>query len=279
MHSKLLWFTLALVAVLSLTAVASGNVPTMITGKNIKPHTITSRHLVDHTIQAHDLSSTLVKSLRGQTGATGAPGAPGATGATGATGAVGPQGETGAPGPKGDTGATGAAGAKGDTGPAGPKGETGATGAKGDAGATGPVGPPGLRGIPGPPGISNVETDGPYPGRADSANNLHGDQGDQSTAMWANDGTLQTSWVMCAPGKVALGGGFGQDDEQTSKLIVVTSSPVQIAHHQTYFDDPSVYKAIDDEGSFVPNGWLVQGYNTSDHALIVRPWVICATVH
>ena len=96
--------------------------------------------------------------------------------------------------------------------------------------------------------------------------------------MWAADGTLQQSWVMCAPGKVALGGGFGQDDVQTSELRIVTSTPVQIAHGMTYLEDPSVYKPIDPEGSFVPNGWLVQGYNLSDQALIVRPWVICATV-
>jgi len=261
MHSKLLWFTLALVAVLSLTAAASGNVPTMITGKNIKPHTITSRHLVDHTIQAHDLSNAVIQSLRGQAGVTGATGA---TGPTGAAGQQGPQGETGAPGPKGDTGATGA------------KGDTGATG---PAGTTGPAGPKGDRGLPGPPGISNVETDGPYPGRPDTANNLHGDQGAQSTAKWADDGKLQTSWVMCPPGKVALGGGFGQNDEQTNKLQIVTSSPVQIAHGKTYLEDPSVYHAIDAAGSFVPNGWLVQGYNTTGHDLIVRPWVICATVH
>jgi len=276
MHSKLLWFTLALVAVLSVTAAASGNVPSLITGKNIKPHTITSRHLVDHTIQAHDLSASLMQSLRAQTGAAGPTGATGATGAVGPSGPQGATGDTGATGAKGDTGAQGPAGTIGPAGPTGDTGATGATGAKGDTGATGPKGD---RGMPGPPGISNVEADGPYPGRSDSENNLHGNQGDQSTALWAGDGTLQQSWVMCAPGKVALGGGFGQDDEQTNALQIVTSSPVQIANHHTYFDDPSVYKPIDAEGSFVPNGWLVQGYNTSGKALIVRPWVICATVH
>ena len=43
--------------------------------------------------------------------------------------------------------------------------------------------------------------------------------------MWAGDSTLQRSSVMRAPGKVALGGGFGQDDVQTDKLIIVTSAP------------------------------------------------------
>ncbi len=83
---------------------------------------------------------------------------------------------------------------------------------------------------------------------------------------------------MCAPGKVALGGGFGQDDVQTSNLRIVTSSPIEIANGKTYFDDPSVYKPIDPEGSFVPNDWIVQGYNLGTQPLIVRPWVICATV-
>ncbi len=41
-----------------------------------------------------------------------------------------------------------------------------------------------------------------------------------------------------------------------------------------------VYSAIDGDnaGSFVPNAWLVEGYNFSDQDLIVRPWVICAKV-
>ena len=116
MNSKLLWLALALVAVLGLSSAASGHVRGLITGDQIKPHSITSKHLVDHTIQAHDLSTALVTSLRGQTGATGA------------------KGETGAPGPKGDTGATGAQG---------PKGDTGATGPEGLRGPVGPAGPSG----------------------------------------------------------------------------------------------------------------------------------------
>ena len=121
-------------------------------------------------------------------------------------------GKVGANGPqraKGDTGATGEQGKKGD------KGDPGDRGDKGD------------KGDQGKPGISNLETDGPYPGRPDPENNLSGDQGDQSTKLWSHDGTLQTSWVMCAPGKTALGGGFGQDDAQTDQLVIVTSSPAR----------------------------------------------------
>jgi hypothetical protein len=269
MFSKTLWLALALIAVLSLTAAARGRPSYLITGKDIKPHSITSRHLVDHTIQAHDLSAALVHSLQAQTGPAGTTGPKGDTGATGAAGPQGPKGDTGSTGADGPHGKKGATGATGATGPAGVQGPRGLTG------PAGPIGPKGDRGLP---GLANVEADGPYPGRADSQNNLHGSQGDQSTAMWAADGTLQTSWVMCAPGKVALGGGFGQDDVQTSNLRIVTSSPIQIANGKTYLDDPSVYHPIDPEGSIAPNGWIVQGYNLGTQPLIVRPWVVCATV-
>ena len=150
---------------------------------------------------------------------------------------------TGPQGPKGDAGPIGPAGAKGDQ---------GAKGAKGDK------------------GVTNLEADGPYPGRADPENNLQGDEGAQSTTMWAGDGTLQQSWVMCAPGKVALGGGFGQNDYQTDKLVIVTSTPVNVTKDGEFYPAGTPY---DEEGSLLaPNGWLVQGYNQSGQDLIVRPW-------
>ena len=93
-HSKWLWLAVALTAVLGITATASGKLPTLITGKQIAPHQINSAHLVNHTIQAHDLSTSLIASLRGQQGATGA---------TGATGDTGPKGDTGQQGPRGTT--------------------------------------------------------------------------------------------------------------------------------------------------------------------------------
>lgn len=177
----------------------------------------------------------------------------GVVGALGQAGPVGPAGRAGPRGPeglKGDTGATGA------TGPAGPQGETGATGPQG------------------PPGISNVEADGPYPGGGIPPLNSDA-AGYPSTVQWANDSTLQNSWVVCPSGKVALGGGFGQDDAQTDKLVIVSSSPVEFTEDA---NGNWNYQPIDSEGSFVPNGWLVQGYNESGSALVVRPWVICARV-
>ncbi len=108
MRGRLVWAVLALVVVLALTAPASGTVRALITGRDIKPHVISSRHLVDHTIQAHDLSAALIGSLKGQKGSTGP------------AGPQGPKGDTGPSGSKGDAGPAGAQGPKGETGPAGP---------------------------------------------------------------------------------------------------------------------------------------------------------------
>jgi hypothetical protein len=209
----------------------------MITGKQIAPHSITSLHMANHTLQAHDLSQSLIKSLRGQTG---------------------PQGAVGPQGPKGDTGATGATG---DTGKQGLKGETGATG---------------LAGPQGQPGLSAIEADGPYPSLTQLA--TYPGAGANSGDAWVSDPTgqmLQSSWVMCPPGKVAIGGGFGANDVNSSKLVIVTSAP--------FYVDPQTLKpgtpaSIDDEGSIVPNAWLVQGYNMSDQSIVVRPWVVCAKI-
>jgi hypothetical protein len=32
------------------------------------------------------------------------------------------------------------------------------------------------------------------------------------------------------------------------------------------------------DGSYQPNGWMVEGYNRGTTDLVVRPWVICANV-
>ena len=95
MRSKWLWAALALVAVLGITTAASATTRGLITGKQIAPQTINSKHLVNHTIQAHDLSNGLIRSLHG---------------ARGATGQAGPQGMAGPQGPAGLRGATGAQG-------------------------------------------------------------------------------------------------------------------------------------------------------------------------
>jgi hypothetical protein len=124
--------------------------------------------------------------------------------------------------------------------------------------------------------VSNLEADGPYPGRPDSENNLQnlpGNPGAQSTDLWDTTGR-QTSWVQCADGKTALGGGFGDNDADDSMIRVVTSAPVQISNEQI------AYEPIDGDaaGSFKPNGWLVEGYNEGETPITVRPWVVCAEV-
>lgn len=68
MRSKSLSAALAVVAVLSITTAAGGTARSLITGSMIKPHQITSQHLVDGTLRAHDLSATLFTSLNGIAG-------------------------------------------------------------------------------------------------------------------------------------------------------------------------------------------------------------------
>lgn len=125
------------------------------------------------------------------------------------------------------------------------------------------------------PDFSGLEADGPYPG----ATNLT--EGDNSAEKWVGDSgaTLQRSWVMCAPGKVALGGGFSRADEGPAAfkgLQIVTSQPIQVVD-----GNPQAYSPIegDVDGSFAPNGWLVEGFNNNASGeLIVRPHVTCASV-
>jgi hypothetical protein len=236
MHGKWLWFALALVAVLGLTATAGGTVQSMITGKQIAPHSINSLHMVNGTLQAHDLSPALLKSLQGTTGKAGA---------------TGPQGR------QGDTGA------KGDHGDKGDKGEQG------------------------PPGVSNLQTDGPYPGLTQLSDPQFPGGRANSTLQWVGDqgATLQQSWVMCGTGKTALGGGFSRADEGAVAehgLQIVTSSPAQIVNGKVVSltgTDGFTPTPGDPALSFKPNGWLVEGYNNNDGGqLVVRPWVICADV-
>lgn len=241
MGTRALWLALGLAVLTAVVAAAAGGRSVeLIKGKDIAKHSISSQHLVDHTIQAHDLSTTLVQSLRGRQGATGS---------------------------------------QGPAGPQGPKGETGATGSKGETGATGKTG------AQGPPGLANVSTDGPYPGAPVNLQDVVGDGRMNSTEAWTGDGgaSLQQSWVRCADGKVALGGGFGFDGGVSeSQLEVVTSSPAQITKEGEVVSLTGgagfTPVAGDPAGSFVPNGWLVQGFNTeASGSLIVRPWVVCAT--
>jgi F0F1-type ATP synthase membrane subunit c/vacuolar-type H+-ATPase subunit K len=123
--------------------------------------------------------------------------------------------------------------------------------------------------------VTNLEVDGPYPGLTNLI------EGDNSQAMWVGDGgaTLQRSWVMCMPGKVAIAGGFSPAEYSAAvmhDLQIVTSRPAQ-------FEDGvevGVPIAGDVDQSFVANAWLVEGFNNAvgGDDVSVRPWVVCATV-
>lgn len=86
---------------------------------------------------------------------------------------------------------------------------------------------------------------------------------------------------MCPTGKTALGGGFGDNDGGgQNNLNIVSSVPTQVRPVAgggfELFYQPI---AGDAAGSFVPNAWLVEGFNNNTSGeLIVRPHVICAEV-
>jgi hypothetical protein len=119
-----------------------------------------------------------------------------------------------------------------------------------------------------------LEADGPYPGITKLT------QGDNSTDLWTADGgaTLQRSWVKCAAGKNATGGGFGQWDygpEVVKNVQIVTSVPATIRRGEIV--DTPIPGDVDQ--SIKPNGWLVEGFNNGSATDIsVRPWVVCAVM-
>jgi len=118
-----------------------------------------------------------------------------------------------------------------------------------------------------------LEADGPYPGLTRL------DQGANSTDQWVADSgaTVQQSWVKCAAGKSATGGGFSPADygaDVVKNLQIVTSRPATIK--QGHVVDTAI--AGDADQSIKPNGWVVEGYNTGSSDVLVRPWVVCATV-
>jgi hypothetical protein len=147
------------------------------------------------------------------------------------------------------------------------------SGPRGPEGPQGPQGEPGDTGPQGEPGLTGLESDGPYPG----ATQLQ--EGANSTTPFVGNAgaSLQQAWVMCPEGKTAIGGGYSRADEgpvAQKALQIITSQPTQIA------DGQIVYNPIegDVDGSFVPNAWLVEGYNNGAQDLIVRPHVVCAQI-
>ena len=123
--------------------------------------------------------------------------------------------------------------------------------------------------------VTRLEADGPYPGASDLGD--YEGQGDNSDEL-VKAGEKGTVWVQCAPGKLALGGGFtlaadaGKAAEEA--VHVVASYPTQVK------DGAMVYEQIagDDAGSYRPNAWAVDAINQGDTDVVVRPWVVCANV-
>jgi hypothetical protein len=119
-----------------------------------------------------------------------------------------------------------------------------------------------------------LEADGPYPGLTQLR------QGANSTDLWVADGgaALQRSWVQCAAGKNATGGGFGQWDypaDVVKDIQIVTSVPATIRHGEVV--NTPIPGDVDQ--SIKPNGWLVEGFNNgSTTDVSVRPWVVCAVM-
>jgi hypothetical protein len=103
-RSKPAVIVLAGAGVLAVVGAGTAGAATMIDGKDITPHTITSTQVKVNSLDRNDLTTAAQNSLQGKTGPAGPKGATGGKGATGSTGSRGPAGPGGPQGPKGDPG-------------------------------------------------------------------------------------------------------------------------------------------------------------------------------
>jgi hypothetical protein len=99
---------------------------------------------------------------------------------------------------------------------------------------------------------------------------------------WAGDAgaSLNTIVSKCAPGQVAVGGGFstwGGSDTNESGLaydLGGDNKDIQVTVSAPYTGeqyDPAKYN-----GDIRPDRWVVKGYNNGDADQIVRAWAVCA---
>lgn len=127
------------------------------------------------------------------------------------------------------------------------------------------------------PQDAGINANGPYPG----ATQLSGTRANSTETWEADQGAkMQRSWVKCADGEVATGGGFSAGDEalQAKKgMQVLNSSPAQIVDGKvTTIEGGYTPIAGDPDGAFKPNGWVVEGLNNNtETSLVVRPFVVC----
>jgi hypothetical protein len=138
--------------------------------------------------------------------------------------------------------------------------------------------------------VTDVQADAPYPAEPDPTKILQNlppergtgspiPEGAQSLGKWAPGTAKQQSWAMCPTGKTLLSGGFGVNVDDDRKIRIVTSAPVQITPNNTGGFE-IYYSPIpgDAAGSFVPNAWLVEGYNEGTVPTEVRPQMVCAAI-
>jgi hypothetical protein len=120
--------------------------------------------------------------------------------------------------------------------------------------------------------VTDVEADGPYPGETVLQ------EGSNSTSKVTAGGGLQTVWVACPEGQVALGGGFtlaaDAGKAAAEAVTVQESAPTQVENGAIVYNPV----AGDPDGSFLPNAWSVTAANDGASDVVVRPHVICATV-
>jgi hypothetical protein len=84
---------------------------------------------------------------------------------------------------------------------------------------------------------------------------------------WTSDGR-QSIRAQCAPGQIALGGGFSSDPTAAGQIDIVTSDPIFVN---------AAGDELEADGGRA-NAWEVEGYYTGTGAVMVSAWAICATL-
>src|SRR5262245_37088358 len=183
LRRKSFWVSVAIATALVGAAAANGAARALITGAQIKAHTITARELSGSLIDSlrgkkGDGGAAGQQGERGDQGAQGQRGDQGAQGERGENGAEGERGEKGVQGERGDQGAQGERGDQGALGQRGERGAQGDQGERGDQGAQGERGDEGQRGDQGAQGVQGVQG-----ARGDQgAQGLQGESGSQGVA-------------------------------------------------------------------------------------------------
>ncbi len=84
---------------------------------------------------------------------------------------------------------------------------------------------------------------------------------------WDSNGR-QSIRAQCAPGQIALGGGFSSDPTAAGQIDIVTSDPIFV----------NATGGEDEADGRTANAWEVEGYYTGEGHVMVSAWAICATL-